>query len=257
MPELMINDEGIAIDAEGNPVLIGEEPIRIGNAQNQAQVEAAIKKRLARQSEHIKTLEQQATKTPELMAMIDRLKEEKQQTEAEAARTKEFAEKRVATQLADANKAREAALQALEQERAARLREQVSMLIISKAKNDFINPGEDIVPKLLSKHKREPKLDDNGKPIDGQFIDLFDVNYTNEKGDLVTESMPIEKALDVFRTQEAYQHYVRGFSPGGSGGASFRNGPRITKTSQLPTDAAKAHFISDHGLDAFKALLND
>jgi len=256
--ELQMNEDGILVDVDGAPYKVGDEEVTIKNAKTQTQVDTAIEKRLARQNEQIKTLEDQATKTPALQALIDKMKGEKEQMETDLANARQDAEKQVETQLSEANKARDAALSALDQEKVARVRDQVSTSIISHAKNDFIDPGADIVPRLLQKHKREPVMDKDGKPVPGNFLDLFEVTYKNDKNEDVTEMLPVDKALDAIKGQEKYQHYVRGTATGGKGGSQYSAGPRtITKMSQLLTRADKVAFVGKHGREAFEKLAQE
>jgi len=260
MRELMMNDEGLVVDAKGVVVEMDGEPIKIGNAQNEEQVKTAIQSRLARQTDKIRALEAQANKTPEIQAVLEQEKSAREKLENDLANAQRSAEKRVEAQLSEVKKARDTALQSLEQEQIARVRDHVSTVIIGAAKNDFVDPGSDIVPRLLPKHKREPVMGSDGKEVPDQYLDLFKMTFQNEKGDEVTEALPVDKALDVFKSQERFQHYLRGGGDGGKGGSIFKPGGRmISKMSdykKLSPEAQDA-FIDAHGADGVRNLSQD
>ncbi|MCE5229016.1 hypothetical protein LLG95_05405 [bacterium] len=253
MPELMMDKSGFLIDAEGNQVLIQDEPIKVSGVQTQDQIDRVIEERLARQKEKIKTLEAQANKTPDLEKMIEDLKKERDKMEADLAAAQQAAEAEVASQLSNTAKRAEIAERALADERVARIRDQVTNQILQKSGDRFINPAKDVVPDLLTVHKREPVADSAGRPIPGRFIDLFDIAYKNEKGEETHELMPVDKALDALAAREDYQHYVRAAATGGSGGGNYTAFTGNLRRSQMSA-AEKAEFVSRHGLEAFQQL---
>ncbi len=216
--EYSLNEQGQLVDADGNVVEIGGEHVSVKGVVTQSAMEAAITKRLNQQKERIKTLESQATKTPELERLLEQERAEKSRIESELADAKRDAEQKVASQVAAATKKAEKLALELETEKAARVRDQVSTLILGAAKDQFNDPAIDVVPHLLNAHKREPKLE-NGKPVDGQFVDVFSLTYKNDAGETVTESVPVDKALEIWAG--AHPHHVRASNSGGSGGGSY------------------------------------
>jgi len=252
MPDLKMDAEGYLVDEQGERVLIGEEPVKVTNAQSSENVEKVIKERLARQAEKIKALESQANRTPELEKLIEEERKAKNDLEQQLAKAKEEAQAEVAAQFQKVQKQAEEFRQKYESESQARIRDQVANSILSQAGDRFINPGMDIVPKLLEVHKREPVKDEQGKPIDGKFVDVFTLRYKTEKGEEVEEALPVDKALDVLAGQEAYQHYVKASNNGGSGGGQYTNFGNMKRSSMTP--AEKAAFVGKHGQEAFQSL---
>lgn len=252
MPELNMDDEGYLVDAEGKRFEVEGEPVKVGNAKTTSQVENAIKERLARQNDKIKALEAQANRTPELEKLLNDLKEEKTSLEEQLSNAKKQAQDEVASQINKlTSKAKELEAK-LAEESSGRIRDQVTTAILAKAGDRFINPAEDVVPKLLSVHKREPAKDDQGKTVDGKFVDVFTVRYKNDKGEEVEEALPVDKALDVMASKSEYAHYVRGTSHGGSGGGTYVNVQNLKRSTMSVSQ--KTEFISKHGEDAFKKL---
>lgn len=253
MPDLKIDKDGYLLNDQGARVEIGGEAVKITNARTQEQIDQAIQERLARQNERIKTLETQANKTPELERMISDLKTERDRIETEAKTARESAQQEVSSQLNTLKTKVSQYEDALKSERTARVQDQVTTLILSKAGDTFINPAKDLVPDLLRVHKREP-VQENGKPVEGQFVDLFEVSYKNEKGEEVKESMPAEKAIAVLAAREDYAHYVRASGAAGSGGGNYTGGSHANLKRSEMNATQKSEFISKHGLDKFKEL---
>ena len=252
MPEFLMDKEGYLIDGEGNRIEVESEPIRVTNAQTQDQIDQRIEERLARQQKRISDLEAQANKTPELQKMLDDLKGERDQMERDLKNAQSAAAEEVAQQIANLQKKATDMEAALGAEREARVRDQVTNLILGKFGDRFINPAKDVVPDLLRVHRREPAKDAMGKTIDGQYVDLFNVSYTNEKGQQVIEPLTAEKALEALATQSDYQHYVRPTGTGGAGGVTFSKTTNA-KRSEMSV-AQKAEFVSKHGLEAYQSL---
>lgn len=256
MPAYDMNDDGKLVDSEGALVLIGEEEVSVNNAQNQPQVDAAIEKRLARQKEHIKTLESQATKTPELQVVIDGLKDDLSRSESALQDAETAAAKKIASQLEEANEKASTFEQALAAEKVGRMRDQVATQILSIG-GDFIKPAADLVPILLAVHTQEPVIDETGKPS-GEVVDRFKLTFPDpeNEGSNKTEKLPLDKAIEVVAALNP--HYVKGHGTGGSGGSKYTPGARmITKMSQLKTRDEKIAFVGKHGQEAFMKLTAD
>lgn len=253
MPELNLDKDGFLLDADGNQLKVNDEPVKVPNATPKDQVESVIKERLARQSDRIKALEAQANKTPELEKVLEDLRKEKASIEEQLSTATQTAQDEVASQMATLKKAADETKAALEQERHGRVRDQVTNAILGKAGDRFINPADDVVPKLLGVHKREPVKDDQGKTVDGKFVDLFEMSFKNDKGDTVTELLPVEKALEIMASDERFGHYVRPTNAGGSGGGARYSNVQNLKRSEMNA-AQKAEFVGKHGVEAFQTL---
>lgn len=252
MPELKMDAEGFLLNDEGERFEIEGEPMRVTNAQPKEETERIIKDRLARQADKIKALEQQANKGPELEKMLEGLRNEKKALEDQLDSAKKQAEEEVSSQLSAAEKRAKAAETELESERTGRIRDQVTNSILTRAGDRFINPADDVVPKLLGVHKREAAKDKQGNTIDGQFLDTFKLAWRDEKGEEVEEHLPLEKALEVLASKPEYQHYVRASGRSGSGGGNYANISNM-KRSEMSA-AQKAEFVGQHGVEAFQGL---
>ncbi|NQU44868.1 hypothetical protein HQ520_16380 [bacterium] len=251
--ELQINAEGQLLDGEGNLVKIGEEEATVTNAVTKDKMNATIQERLARQTDKIKTLEAQAIKTPDLERLLTELRAEKTQMEESLSHAQAEAEGKVATQLKTTMTRAEQAEANLKVERESHVRTQLTNAILGTVGDKFINPAEDIVPRLLSVHKREPVLGEDGKPT-GKHNDLFEVDVAaDENGQIKREFVPVDKAVEFMAANPKFAHYVRSRNTGGPGSSAF-SGIRATKRSELLTPKDKSEFITKHGLDAFKAL---
>lgn len=249
--ELLIDKEGKLVDKEGNPFMAGEEPIIVTNAKTQEAIDKVISERLARQKDRLATLESIATKTPELERMILDLRTEKEKMETELKNAKQSAEESVASTIKALNEKLNLTSSSLENERRAHLRTELTNLILSKSGDVFINATADVVPRLLSVHKREPVLDASGKPIQGKYQDLFEVPTVSEDGEKL-EFLPVDKALAALASHPQYQHYVRGAKVGGSGGANYTNTANLRRSAM--SDKEKADFIGKHGHTEYMKL---
>lgn len=252
MPELKMDAEGYLVDGEGNRVTLGDEsdPVKVTNAQTQDQVEKVIKERLARQNDKIKTLESQVTKTPELEKMLKELREEKQSLESQLSEAKKNAEAEVANQMTKLQREREELQSKLESESKGRVQDQVTNLVLSKAGDRFINPAEDIVPRLLQVHKREPVKDEQGNVV--KHADLFKISFKNEQDKEIEDWLPADKALEVIASKPEYSHYVKSSGQSGSGGGSYVNTANLQRSKMSVED--KTAFIGKHGAEAFQNL---
>jgi len=219
-----INEDGIVVDREGNPVKfgIGESGdaaiVKVDGALTKTQVNKVVQERLARSQERIIALEEAAKKAPELQQLLEKELKEKSALEKQIARAKAEAESHVKETITQLTQRASKAEEELSRERAARLRDQLTTQLISYCGNTFINPVEDVIPKLLKSHKREPKLDSQGQPIQDEFVDLYEVEYVGDDGKQRREYFPGKKAIEVFASQKSNLHYLAGSSKSGSGG---------------------------------------
>ena len=79
-----------------------------------------------------------------------------------------------------------------------------------------------MIPQLLAKHKREKKRDEDGAAVEGEFVDLFDVEHFEKDGKTKnTKPFPLEKAVEVFSANPDNAHYRQDTKIGGSGGSGF------------------------------------
>jgi hypothetical protein len=221
MARFKTDAEGNLLDADGKPLVIGDEPVKLSDiegAKTQKDIDTTVEQRLARQTERIRTLEAQANKTPELERLLEGLKSEKGELERQVQQVKETAQSEAQAQLTRVSSERDQFKQALDAEKAARVRDQVSTAILAAAKDKFNDPAIDVVPHLLNAHKREPQKDAQGKDT-GKFVDFFLLRYKNDKGEEVEEYLPVEKALEVWGAQ--HPHHVRPSGGNGSGGGQY------------------------------------
>jgi len=257
MSDYTINDDGHLLDVEGNEVIIAESPVVVGNARTQDQMNVTIQERLARQNKQIETLKQQAEKTPELHKVIEEMQDERLQLEKKIEQANTLAAEKVANQIKTATEKASQAEGLLQSERDARVRDQATNLILSNVGDRFINPALDVIPRMLANHKREPVMDEKtGKPVEGSFRDLFNVEVVSRDGKTSeSQLLEVDDALNAIAANPKYQHHVKGTDKGGSGGGAYKRGrPHITKLSQLKTAADKSAFVTEHGLEEFKKL---
>jgi hypothetical protein len=225
MAKWKLNEEGQVVGEDGEPIRVGEDVLTfadIEGAKTQKDIDDTVQTRLARQNDRIKTLEAQANKTPDLEKMLSDLKAEKAQLEAQVNEVKEQAKEEARAQLERIKADRDKLKTDLDNERQARVRDQVSTLILGAAKDRFNDPAIDVVPHLLGAHKREPKKGPDGKDT-GEFVDLFKVRVKkDEESEPVDEWHPVDKALEAWAT--AHPHHVRPNGNGGSGGGQYTAG---------------------------------
>ncbi len=251
--ELTLNEEGQLVDGDGNVFTVDDEPLQVKGALSQKQADQAIQQRLARQKETIKQLEEQANQTPELQKTLEALKAEKAELEEQAQSAQQRAQEEAANQIQAANTRAQELEAELKQERTGRVQDQVKNQILSSAGDRWINPAQDLVPKLLQTHQREPKTGPDGQPVPNEYVDLFRVSYPKgEDGEEVTEALPLDKALEAVASRPDFKHYMRPSQQGGSGGGGGYGQPQ-KKRSQMNTDE-KAAYVSKHGKDAYLAL---
>lgn len=260
MPEFQLNADGQLVDEQGTPFQIDGEPVTVPGALPQDKVNQVVQDRLKKEQgklqqlqERIAALQKEAEGKPHLENMLKQLKDEKSELERQVLESKEKAEKQIATQLQTLTRDRDAYKAALDTERQGRMRDALANQILGKAGSTFINAARDLVPALLGRHKREPKLGADGKPIEGQFEDLFEVDFRDENGNPVRDFLPLEKAIETFGAQPENQHYLQPTARSGSGGGKF-GGPTITKRSQLKTEADVLAFVGKFGAEAFEKL---
>lgn len=258
-----LDADGYLVDEEGNRVQIEEQDVQIdtGELFTQGRVNKIVQERLARQKETIVTLEEAAKQNPALQEELQKAKEELTSLQSEKDKADDAARQRVATQLGKAQKRAEEAEAALEREQKAHVRTELTNSIMEHAGIRFRSPKRDVVPQLLVHHKREPQTDESGKPIEGQEVDLFEIEVISEDGKKSSrEWLPVDEALDAFAAHPDNAHYLEAQNRGGGGGSQTRDGGKqpsaITRLAQLKTPEEKAAFIKKEGKDAHRRLVD-
>lgn len=255
MAKATIGKDGVVL-IDGKPLEISGEPVTI-----QEDFDAKLKDRIEKEkakreelAEQVKALEAQANKTAETERLLAKAKDDLAASEKRLEKAKAEAQEEVANQLAALAKERDQFKARLGETEKAWLRDQVSAQILSASGDLFINPARDIVPALLGVHKREPKTGTDGKPVEGQFVDLFEVEVANEKGEVERKALPASEAVKALAMREDHAHYVRSQARGGSGsgGSQFHNIAGLKRSTMNASD--KSAFIAKHGADAFKKL---
>ena len=257
MPELMLNENGELVGEDGKPFVVEGEPIKVSNAKRQEDVDRAFqaekakhKERLDQLNQRIRVMEEQTSRTDGVQKLLDEAKREKAEMEAKLADAEKAAESKVSQQLTTYKTKAQELEAALEQERTARVQDQVRTLLLGTAKDQFNDPLIDVVPHLLPLHRREAEKGPDGKDT-GKFLDTFRVTYKGEDGKEITEDMPADKALEVWG--QAHLHHLRAASHGGSGGGNYTPANTNQKRSDMST-AEKTAFVGKHGVNAFQAL---
>lgn len=261
MPKFSIGENGAILDAEGKALEIEGEAVTVDTDSFVQERLARQKKKLegdaAKLKEQMEALQAQADRTPQLERLLEELRSQHSQTESamheleqKAQEAEKAASEKVANQLREAKTQAEQTKAALDAERKARVRDQVTNAILAKAGDAFNSPAIDVVPHLLGVHKREPELDGEGKPIDGRFQDLFELEFEKD-GKPVREHVPIDKALEIWASK--YPHHVRPSGQGGSGGGKYAPVTANLKRSQMSAKQI-SEFVRKHGREAFERL---
>lgn len=255
MSDFTLNEDGQLTDNTGNVIEHNGQPVTLPGYQPQDQIDKAIETRLARQKAQIdktvEVLKAQADKTPELEHMLSEAQKSQAELQGKLETARSDAEQQVASQLNDAKAKAEKFETELNQEKQARITDQVTNTILNEAGSSFINPGTDIVPQLMRVHSREAVLGDDGKPT-GKTLDVFEMSV-EENGKPVTKKVPVKEALDIISADPKFSHYLAASSHRGSGGGQGGTVPRNLKRSSM-SQADKAAFVGKHGLSAFQAL---
>jgi hypothetical protein len=257
MPELMLDKNGELVGEDGKPFVVEGEPIKVSNAKRQEDVDFAFqaektkhKEMLDRLNQRIRAMEEQTSRTDGVQKLLDEAKREKTEMEARLADAEKAAESKVSQQLTTFKTKAQELEAALEQERTARVQDQVRTLLLGTAKDQFNDPVIDVVPHLLPLHRREAEKGPDGKDT-GRFIDTFRLAYKGEDGKEITEDLPADKALEVWG--QLHPHHLRAANRGGSGGGNYGPPNQNQKRSEMSvTDKVK--FIQRHGQEAFEGL---
>lgn len=250
-----LNEEGILVQ-DGEPVKLQGQVVKLDGYLSKDKVNSVVSERLAREQktlkDQIKALEAQATRTPELERMLEESRQKLQDLERQASQAKQTAEAEVASRLARAEKRAKDLEDALSSEKAARLTEQVSAQIVAAAKDRWIDPVSDLVPKLMASHKREVQKGQDGKP--DTYEDLFEVTRRDEKGNTVKEFLPLADAIGALESREEFHHYLRASAREGGGAPGSKHfNPSNYKRSEMSNED-KSAFVAKHGVEAFQAL---
>lgn len=243
MPDLTIDDEGYLLNAEGVRIEQEGGPVKVTGVIKQEKFDQALGERLGKERDklqkRIDALEQVAQRTPAIEEELKSAKEEKADLEKRLTDAEKDANNKVAGQMATLTKERDTYKANFEAEAAARVRDQVTNLVLSASMDRFVNAAGDVVPKLLTVHKREPVKDDKGNSIAGQHVDLFEMSFKNEKGTEVKEFVPVDKAIEIFASAESNAHYLKPAGRGGAGGGQYGAGGGGSKKGGLTYDSMK------------------
>lgn len=250
-----LSDDGTLLQ-DGEPVRLQGQPVKLDGYLSKEKVNSVVSERLAREqkslNDQIKALEAQATRTPELERMLEESKRQLAELEKQATQAKQTAEAEVASRLARAEKRAKELEDALSAEKAARVREQVSTKILAAAKDRWIDPSSDLVPKLMATHKRETQKGQDGAP--DSYEDLFEITRKDEKGNVLKEYLPLADAVAALESREDFQHYLKASAREGGGAQGSRSfNPHAYKRSEMTPDA-KAAFVAKHGVEAYQSL---
>ncbi len=259
--EYTLAEDGTLVDAQGKPMMVEGQPIKVAGAHTQKHLDKVVGERLAREeakvTQRIADLEKQAGRTPELEKMLEEEKERQRSLRTELSKAKETASQEVSGQITSLKTQLDGLTSQLTQANRDRVTDQVSFAIIQKAGDRFVNVVGDVVPRLMGVHKREQVLGSDGKPS-GEFLDTFRMKTVTEdgKGGTVekTEFVPLERALELFAADPGNRHYVTGAKTGGSGGGgTFSEALMNTKRSTMSPEE-QAEFIQRYGKDKYLKL---
>lgn len=250
MPKLKFNDEGHLVTETGEPFEIDGESVTVEGAFTKAQVTEKIEERLARETKERDKLKEAAAQLPGLQEMADQKAARVTELEKELETTKSNSAQESAAQITKFRQAAEQATTLANQRAEELMRYQVQTSILGAAASNFNDPANDVVPRLLSVHKREAVKGEDGKPT-GEVKDFFKLRFKNDKGEEVEDHLPVEKALEVLA--QTSPHYLKPTGGSGSGGGTYTNPIGTQKRSEM-TVTQKTEFVTKHGADAFQKL---
>lgn len=259
MGKFSINEEGQLVNESGEPIEIDGEAVTLEGYLSQDQVNKTVKERLARERKNLDDLKSAAEQVPELQKQVKEREALVAELEEKARDAEQQAQDKVSQQIRKAKEEAETLRTSLDNERRSHVRTQVTNQILGVAGDRFIDPISDIVPKLLENHKREPVLDDNGKPVEGKFNDIFSVpvikkNEEDGTENEVVESLPVDKAVEAVASHPKFRHYVRSQNNAGSGGAKYGKPSKSVDTKNIYkwSTREKLDFIDEYGDEAYK-----
>ncbi len=262
MPKFTMNDEGQLVGEDGKPFQVDGEAVTVEGVKTQATFDHELQNRIGRETKkvddlkaQIATLDKQTEKSAEMEGVITSLRTQLEEANTEKNAAEQAATAKTAEQnkkLLDRAEKAEGSFADLSTKYA---REKLERSIIGVAGDTFINPVVDIAPRLANAHKREPLVGADGKQIEGQFQDLFEVGVANEEGERTPQYVPLDKAIAELATDPAFAHYRRGTGASGAGTQiGNKTPPGTMKRSQLKGPAGHVAFIKQYGEDAYAAL---
>lgn len=250
MPKLKLNDEGHLVTEAGEPFEIDGEAVTVEGAFTKAQVTETVEARLARERKDHEKLKEAAEQMPGLQKLADASANRVRELESELEKTKSSAAQESAAQLTKARQETERYKAAAEQSATELIRYQVQTSILGAAGSNFNDPANDVVPRLLSVHKREVVKGEDGRPT-GEFKDFFKLRHKNDKGEEVEDYLPVDKALEALA--QSSPHYLKPSGGSGSGGGSYISNPGGYKRSSMSV-SDKIAFVNKFGNEAFESL---
>lgn len=232
MPTVKTDAEGFAIDTDGKRIQINGEDVKVEGIKTQNDIDDAVKTRLEREKgkitnleNEVKTLREQSNRTEEAEKLLKSKETELSKLQTQLAEAETKARNDVATQMKTLEDDNKSLKEMLAKEQQGRIHDRLSTDILAASGNRFNNPKSDLVPRLIASHKREPATED-GKPVEGKFVDLFEVEVIGDNKERVKKHLPLDKAIEAihgtFSADPATAHYVRSDARGGSGGGSFK-----------------------------------
>lgn len=250
MPTLKLNDEGQLVTEDGTVFELEGEPVVIEGAKTQGDIDKTVNERLARERAKFEDLKKVAEREPILQKQVEEsaatIKRLEQQAEEIEATIKSESQAQLTKLREEANNYKSQA----EQMKNELVQFQVKTSILGLSQNQFNDPATDLVPHLLAVHKREAVRGDDGKPT-GEFKDFFKLPVKSESGEITSEFMPLEKAIEVWA--ESHPHHVKPSGQSGSGGGNYTPGTSNLKRSEMSRQQ-KIEFVSKHGNKAFESL---
>ncbi len=259
MPKYTLNGKGQLVDSDGNVFAIDGSDVTVENAVTKEAMETTIEDRLKRlraakgeADSTIKNLQAQEGRSKELDKMLstaqnerDSLADDLETAKREQSTAKKTAEKDVQKQMQAYKEDAVKSKADLIESNKARESERLTNMILKKCGSAFRDPSRDVIPQMLSTHKREQKRDEDGNAVEGEFADLFDIEHLDKDGKtLITKSFLLDKAVEVFAENPNNAHYRKDTKLGGSGGSDFLKQLRITDPEKMTSHEKIAEGIN-------------
>jgi len=238
MPEFKLNEKGFLVDEKDNQIKIGEDTVQLQGYLPQAKVDEIVqtrlknkdaeldekKKKLKLLEDEIKVFNSQPEKSPAVQQLLEQKQKDFQTMQLALQNAEKSAQEAVSVQLQNAKEQATNFEKLYMAEKNQRVKDQVENLILSKTGSMFMNAKKDVLPALLSNWKREPKLDVAGKPIENQFVDLFEIEYYDKDSKTKKSGkFEVEKAVQLFYENPENEYYRSGKIPHQGGGGGIGN----------------------------------
>lgn len=223
--DLKLNENNELVSEDGSIFKVNNETVKVlGVFKNQEQVNNFVKKRVTDKNNEIKdlntkiseiednlnVLKSQKNPNPELQNKIDNLTNQVVSLKSERDKAEEEANNKVASQVSSLTEQNNVLTEQLSSERDGRVKDHLTYEIINAGSNKFNSTKRDVVPYLLNRHIREPKLDEStGNKIEGEYVDLFEMTYFDEKTKAEkTTKVEVNKAVELFAANPENHYYL-------------------------------------------------